>query len=122
MDQSLFTRFVRLGVPYYQLNAQGRARPRIAALYNWRYDSLGDLPHVSKLPRFRAANPGFVYPFQLINVPDVDGEGETEPMPYFFQASRRCSPHRDRCPLVMASFSLPISLSAHARPALTRGS
>jgi intron-binding protein aquarius len=41
MDQSLFTRFVRLGVPYIELNAQGRARPQIAALYNWRYRALG---------------------------------------------------------------------------------
>jgi hypothetical protein len=37
MDQSLFTRFVRLGFPYIELNAQGRARPSIAKLYNWRY-------------------------------------------------------------------------------------
>ncbi|KAF2322428.1 hypothetical protein GH714_016985 [Hevea brasiliensis] len=36
MDQSLFTRFVRLGIPYIELNAQGRARPSIAKLYNWR--------------------------------------------------------------------------------------
>ena len=28
MEQSLFTRFVRLGVPYVELDAQGRARPR----------------------------------------------------------------------------------------------
>jgi hypothetical protein len=34
MDQSLFTRFVRLGIPYIELNAQGRARPSIAKLYN----------------------------------------------------------------------------------------
>lgn len=27
MEQSLFTRFVRLGVPHLQLDAQGRARP-----------------------------------------------------------------------------------------------
>ncbi|RWW31965.1 hypothetical protein GW17_00003381 [Ensete ventricosum] len=46
MDQSLFTRFVRLGVPYIELNAQGRARPSIAELYNWRYRNLGDLPYV----------------------------------------------------------------------------
>lgn len=37
MDQSLFTRFVRLGTPYIELNAQGRARSSIAKLYNWRY-------------------------------------------------------------------------------------
>ncbi len=43
MDQSLFTRFVRLGVPYIELNAQGRARPQIASLYNWRYRALGNM-------------------------------------------------------------------------------
>lgn len=37
LDQPLFTRFIRLGTPYVELNAQGRARPSIAALYNWRY-------------------------------------------------------------------------------------
>ena len=30
MDQSLFARFVRLGNPTIQLNAQGRARPKLA--------------------------------------------------------------------------------------------
>ena len=67
MDQSLFTRFVRLGVPHLMLNAQGRARPALARLYNWRYggeEALGNLPHVSTLPRFVAANPGLAYPFQ----------------------------------------------------------
>ena len=37
LDQSLFARFVRLGTPTVQLDAQGRARPEIAKLYNWRY-------------------------------------------------------------------------------------
>eukprot|EP00958_Prasinococcus_capsulatus_P009413 scaffold916_cov516-Prasinococcus_capsulatus_cf.AAC.3 len=46
LDQSLFTRFVRLGTPYTELNAQGRARPAIANLYNWRYKALGNLPKV----------------------------------------------------------------------------
>lgn len=41
MDQSLFTRFVRLGTPYIELNAQGRARAEIAKLYNWRYRRAG---------------------------------------------------------------------------------
>ena len=34
MDQSLFTRFVHLSIPYIELKAQGRARPSIAKLYN----------------------------------------------------------------------------------------
>ena len=37
MEQSLFSRLVRLGVPTVELDAQGRARPSIAALYNWRW-------------------------------------------------------------------------------------
>jgi hypothetical protein len=47
LDQSLFTRFIRLGTPYVELNAQGRARPSLAALYKWRYRDLGDLPAIS---------------------------------------------------------------------------
>ena len=34
---SLFTRLVRLGVPYVELDAQGRSRPSISLLYSWRY-------------------------------------------------------------------------------------
>jgi len=36
LDQTLFTRFVRLGVPHVLLDQQGRARPEIASLYSWR--------------------------------------------------------------------------------------
>lgn len=85
MDQSLFTRFVRLGIPYIELNAQGRARPDIAKLYNWRYRDLGDLPYVQEQPIFHSANPGFCYEYQLVNVPDYGGRGESAPSPYFFQ-------------------------------------
>ncbi|GLI62109.1 hypothetical protein VaNZ11_004692 [Volvox africanus] len=85
LDQSLFTRFIRLGTPYVQLNAQGRARPSLAQLYNWRYKALGDLPAVQQGPAFRAANPGFAFDFQLVDVPDYLGRGESEPVPYFYQ-------------------------------------
>jgi len=46
LDQSLFARFVRLGVPAIQLDNQGRARPLISELYSWRYKKLGNLPAV----------------------------------------------------------------------------
>ncbi|XP_072992424.1 uncharacterized protein [Typha latifolia] len=85
MDQSLFTRFVRLGVPYIELNAQGRARPSIATLYNWRYRELGDLPYVLEEAIFQKANAGFSYEYQLIDVPDYHGKGETAPSPWFYQ-------------------------------------
>ncbi|KAJ0987357.1 hypothetical protein J5N97_005713 [Dioscorea zingiberensis] len=85
MDQSLFTRFVRLGIPYIELNAQGRARPNIAKLYNWRYRDLGDLPFVLERDIFHKANSGFSYEYQLIDVPDYHGKGETAPSPWFYQ-------------------------------------
>ncbi|XP_045502358.1 RNA helicase aquarius [Colias croceus] len=85
MEQSLFTRMVRLGVPYVELDAQGRARPSICNLYRWRYRALGDLSHVCNLPEYRAANAGLRYDFQLVNVEDFNGAGETEPSPYFYQ-------------------------------------
>ncbi|GAB2209722.1 hypothetical protein Drorol1_Dr00026945 [Drosera rotundifolia] len=85
MDQSLFTRFVRLGIPYIELNAQGRARPTIAKLYNWRYRELGDLPFLKESVFFHRANSGFSYDYQLVDVPDYNGRGETAPSPWFYQ-------------------------------------
>ncbi|KAF5742437.1 intron-binding protein aquarius [Tripterygium wilfordii] len=85
MDQSLFTRFVRLGIPYIELNAQGRARPSIAKLYNWMYRDLGDLPYVKEEAIFHRANTGFSYAYQLVDVPDYHGRGETAPSPWFYQ-------------------------------------
>jgi len=85
MEQSLFTRFVRLGVPYVELDAQGRARPSLCSLYSWRYDNLGNLPHVLQSPEYQVANSGFAYDYQLIDVQDFNGIGESEPTPYFYQ-------------------------------------
>lgn len=89
LDQSMFARFIRLGVPFVQLDQQGRSRPAIAALYSWRYHSrqtkLGDLPLVQELPVYRAANAGFCYTYQFINVEDFQGKGETCPTPFFYQ-------------------------------------
>ncbi|XP_063231396.1 RNA helicase aquarius [Bacillus rossius redtenbacheri] len=85
MEQSLFTRIVRLGAPTVDLDGQGRARPSICNLYNWRYKRLGNLSHVEQWPEYRVANPGFWYDFQLVNVEDFNGVGESEPSPYFYQ-------------------------------------
>lgn len=85
LDQSLFTRFIRLGTPYLELNSQGRARATIAKLYNWRYRQLGDLPYVLEQPEYLRANPGFAFDYQFINVEDMHGQGEYEPVPYFYQ-------------------------------------
>merc|ERR1712054_298526 len=60
LDQSLFTRFIRLNVPHVVLDSQGRARKSIADLYAWRYDNLKNLPNVNKIS-YRLANTGLVY-------------------------------------------------------------
>merc|ERR1719402_845002 len=85
MEQSLFTRFVRLGVPTVDLDAQGRARPSICSLYNWRYKALGNLPHVLNHQDYQTASAGFSFDYQLINVPDFNGVGESQPSPFFYQ-------------------------------------
>jgi intron-binding protein aquarius len=84
MDQSLFTRFIRLGTPAIQLNSQGRARPSIARLYSWRYGELGNMPCVFDGP-YRLANAGFAYEAQFVDVPEMEGRGESEPTPHFVQ-------------------------------------
>ncbi|KAK4124003.1 P-loop containing nucleoside triphosphate hydrolase protein [Parathielavia appendiculata] len=85
LEQSLFSRLVRLGVPTINLDQQGRARPSISNLYRWRYPELSDLPHTQTQKEFLTANAGFKYDYQFINVPDYKGKGETEPSPHFIQ-------------------------------------
>merc|ERR1719312_80989 len=85
MEQSLFTRLVRLNVPTIELDAQGRSRPSICSLYNWRYKALGNLPHVLNHQDYQTANAGFSFDYQLINVPDFNGVGESQPSPFFYQ-------------------------------------
>ena len=84
-DQSMFARLIKLGVPSIELNKQGRARANIARLYSWRYDDLGDLDHVTKKEEFLRANTGLAQTFQLINVDDFEGRGESTPTAYFYQ-------------------------------------
>jgi intron-binding protein aquarius len=85
LDQSLFSRFVRLGVPTIQLDAQARSRPSLAALWKWRYTNLVNLPSVSSAPQYKQANLGFQYDYQLIDVPDYNGAGESSPSRHFTQ-------------------------------------
>ncbi|CAN8097263.1 unnamed protein product [Discula destructiva] len=85
LEQSLFSRLVRLGVPTITLDQQGRARPSIAQLYRWRYPQLGNLPHVEAADQFLTANAGFKYDYQFVNVGDYKGKGESVPVPHFIQ-------------------------------------
>lgn len=85
MEQSLFTRLVRLGVPTVDLDSQGRARSSISALYKWRYKRLDDLQHVVDRIEYNVTNAGFKFEYQMINVENFNGVGESEPNPYFYQ-------------------------------------
>ena len=85
LDQSLFTRFVRLGMPTIQLDAQGRARAEIAALYSWRYATLDNLPNVVDGAAYARANAGMAHPYQFVDVGDHLGRGEFEPRAHFTQ-------------------------------------
>ena len=49
--------------------------------------TLCDLPHVTQWPEYCVANPGFNFLYQLINVEDLNGIGESEPTPYFYQVT-----------------------------------
>jgi intron-binding protein aquarius len=85
LDQSLFTRLIRLGVPTIDLDKQGRSRDEIAKLYTWRYKNLGNLEHVFTKDKFLRANTGLAFTYQMINVEDYEGRGEYSPTPYFYQ-------------------------------------
>ena len=85
MEQSLFTRFVKLGIPTVDLDAQGRCRPTLCDLFRWRYKNLRDLNHIIELDDYKLANASLAYDYQLINVEDFNGIGESEPQPHFYQ-------------------------------------
>lgn len=78
LDQSLFTRLLRLDVPCIVLDQQGRSRSSLADLYRWKYaaatdgktdqQQLSDLPRVAEAAEFQAPNAGFAHVAQLIHV------------------------------------------------------
>ena len=85
LEQSMFLRLIRLGVPHILLDKQGRARETLAELYKWRYLRMGSLPHVVDLPEFQRANAGLRYDYQFIEVPEYKGKGESQPSAHFIQ-------------------------------------
>jgi intron-binding protein aquarius len=84
LQQSLFSRLIRLSVPFVQLDMQARCRPSICDLYRWNYENLQDLP--MRLPEFENIhNTGFKHDYQFVNVDNYEGQGETAPRPFFTQ-------------------------------------
>ena len=87
----MFTRLIRLKIPYTCLSNQGRCRPSLLKLFNWRYPYLDNLPivqpNIKQNPnsQYNYANAGFRYEYQFINVPEFNGKGEMTPTPYFYQ-------------------------------------
>ncbi|KAI8833174.1 P-loop containing nucleoside triphosphate hydrolase protein [Chytridium lagenaria] len=83
LEQSLFTRLMRLGVDPVSLDRQGRCRTSLCDLFRWRYEGLKDLGNGDG--DFAIGNPGFSFEYQMVNVENFNGKGETEPVPYFYQ-------------------------------------
>jgi len=83
-SQSFFARMLSLGMKSFTLDSQGRARPEIASLYDWRYGGLKALPNTSE-GSYATANGGLLHTTQFINVGDHEGRGENCPTPYFYQ-------------------------------------
>lgn len=84
MEQSLFARFIRFGVPSILLDAQGRSRKSLCDLYRWRYGNLKELPLIEQNQEFKLANAGFLHEYQMINVPDYNNLGEETPSPHCY--------------------------------------
>lgn len=78
-------RFVKLQIPTIDLDAQGRCRPSLCELFKWRYNNMGDLEHVTQQTEYKCANAGFQFDYQLIDVSDFNGQGESEPQPFYYQ-------------------------------------
>lgn len=76
---------MKLQVPTIDLDAQGRCRPTLCELFKWRYKKMGDLEHVTQQIEYKCANAGFRYEYQLIDVQDFNGQGESEPQSFYYQ-------------------------------------
>ncbi|KAI8894947.1 hypothetical protein BC833DRAFT_529987 [Globomyces pollinis-pini] len=83
MEQSLFARLIRLGVPKVDLDHQGRSRPTITDLFRWNYPGLKDLTFTK--PEYQFSNAGFAHEYQMVNVEEYNGVGESAPRPHFIQ-------------------------------------
>lgn len=83
LDQSLFTRLRRLSAPSVTLDAQGRCRPTIASLWDWKYGGLLNMKRTTE-GRYQFANAGFVHVAQFIDVHAFKGKGEEQPEAHAF--------------------------------------
>lgn len=84
LEQSLYTRLLRLSTPCIKLTQQGRCRDSILDLYRWKYENLESMPCVFS-GEYEKRNCGFVHEYQFIDVNENNGNGETCPNPHFYQ-------------------------------------
>ncbi|DAZ95083.1 TPA: hypothetical protein N0F65_002977 [Lagenidium giganteum] len=86
LGQSVFSRFLRLGVPQIVLDQQGSSRPQLADVYRWCYsfegvNQLADFLHVADSKDFTSANAGFAHVGQIVQVPNAK-ERQVQPTEY----------------------------------------
>ena len=84
LEQSLFTRLLRLNTPHVKLTHQGRCRQNILELFQWKYEKLMSMPAVFN-GEYDMMNCGFLYEYQFIDVKENKGVGEICPNPHFYQ-------------------------------------
>ncbi|KAK1931715.1 RNA helicase aquarius [Phytophthora citrophthora] len=91
LNQSLFTRLLRLGVPPVVLDRQGRSRSELADIYRWRYDqivesgdktALGDLARIESESEYQTGNAGFAHVAQFVDLPS---SMEHQPRPFAYE-------------------------------------
>ncbi|KAL3662875.1 hypothetical protein V7S43_012277 [Phytophthora oleae] len=91
LDQSLFTRLLRLGVSPIVLDHQGRSRSELVDIFRWRYDQisasgdkteLGDLPHVGSESEYQTGNAGFAHVAQFV---DLSSSMKCQPRPFAYE-------------------------------------
>ena len=82
LEQSMFSRLLRLGVPSVTLDVQGGLRPSLGQLVQWAHP---EWTPVGDDERFKLANAGFAFEYQWINVPDYKQVGESFPRRGFYQ-------------------------------------
>ncbi|CAI5722873.1 unnamed protein product [Peronospora farinosa] len=113
-DQSLFTRFLRLGVPPIVLDSQGCSRSELADIYRWRYDdifssegkpTLGDLSRVKSRREYQTRNVGFLHVAQFVDLSKTSEERQPRPFAYENEEEAR---------FVVALFQYMMNIGYHA--------
>ncbi|KAL0209473.1 hypothetical protein RCL1_008311 [Eukaryota sp. TZLM3-RCL] len=83
-DLSLFSHLTSVYNHDITLDYQGRCRPSLAQLFDWKYPELKSFEFVSQ-DSFQLANTGLAFDYQFINISEYKGQSEHQPVPHYYQ-------------------------------------